>query len=282
MSDKKHFMVIDAALCEDCGSCYLACKDEYSDNVFPGYSAKQPRSNHAWIKLPRNERGHGSLIDVTFRPHICMHCADAPCIKKDKNNMIKRRQDGVVLIDPIKSKGHPELVNSCPYDAIVWNCDDKLSQKCTLCAHLLDDGWNKTRCSQVCPTGALKLEYMTDEERQSLIVKERLEAFKPNLNTKPLTLYKNLYRFTKAFIAGSIAKKEGDTLDCAEGAKVTLSKKQSVIATAITDNYGDFKFDDLIESSGAYTLEISVSGKIVKTINVDLDKSVYLENIVLK
>ncbi|GFE59625.1 4Fe-4S dicluster domain-containing protein [Geobacter sp. AOG2] len=279
MSSKKHFMVIDPALCEDCGSCYLACKDEYSDNTFPGYSAKQPRNNHAWIKLPRNERGHGSLIDVVFRPHICMHCAEAPCTTKAKNNAISRRPDGVVLIDPIRAKMQPELVKMCPYDAIVWNDAEKLPQKCTLCAHLLDDGWKTTRCAQVCPTGALRLEYMTDEERSNLIKSQELEAYKPNLKTGPLTLYKNLYRFTKAFIAGSVAMKSGDKVDCVKGAKIVLKRKQTVLASIFTDNYGDFKFDKLDENSGQYTLDIIVDNKIAKSVNVELNKSVYIENI---
>jgi len=41
----------------------------------------------------------------------------------------------------------------------------------------------------------------------------------------------------------------------------------------VTDNYGDFKFDNLEESSGKYTLEIVYPGYEKKTLEVDLKKS---------
>ena len=35
--------------------------------------------------------------------------------------------------------------------AIQWNEELKVAQKCTMCAHLLDDGWTEPRCVQACP-----------------------------------------------------------------------------------------------------------------------------------
>lgn len=280
MSAKKHFMVIDVELCEDCGSCYLACKDEFFDNAFPGYSARQPRLNHKWLTHPRKERGHGSLMEVTFRPHLCMQCEAAPCVAGAKDKAVSRRADGIVLIDPVKARGEEAVVGSCPYRAIVWNEEEKLPQKCTLCAHLLDEGWKTTRCAQVCPTGALRLEYLTDAQRAELVAKENLLAYRPDFNTAPLTLYKNLYRFTAAFIAGSVARVHREVVDCVEGARVVLKRGDEVLATTLTDNYGDFKCDGLKEDSGLYTLVISLEDIPEKIIQVRLGKSVYLEDIV--
>jgi hypothetical protein len=60
-------------------------------------------------------------------------------------------------------------------------------------------------------------------------------------------------------------------VDCVEGASVRLLKGGAVVATATTDNYGDFKFDKLDENSGRYTVEVSANGK---TRNVDAELGV--------
>ena len=36
-------LIIDVARCHDCNNCFLACKDEFIDNDFPGYSQAQPK-----------------------------------------------------------------------------------------------------------------------------------------------------------------------------------------------------------------------------------------------
>ena len=44
-------------------------------------------------------------MDVAYRPTPCMHCDDAPCIKAAQNNAVYKREDGMVIIDPVKIKG---------------------------------------------------------------------------------------------------------------------------------------------------------------------------------
>jgi Fe-S-cluster-containing dehydrogenase component len=61
------------------------------------------------------------MIDIAYVPTMCNHCDDAPCMKADKSGAIKKRADGIVIIDPIKAKGHKELVDACPYGHIWWN-----------------------------------------------------------------------------------------------------------------------------------------------------------------
>ena len=220
-------------------------------------------------------------MDIKYLPQPCMHCTKPSCMAKAKNLAVTRRPDGVVLIDPSRAKGQSDLVASCSYGAIVWNKEANLPQKCTLCAHLLDEGWKETRCSQICPSGATKLMCMTDEERTAFIAQEKLEAYRPELGTEPAVLYKNLFRFTKGFIAGSVATAKDNVVDCVEGAKVDLSGKNGLIAEQITDNYGDFKFDNLPEDSGAYILTIDAGARGKKSLTIDFAKSVYLADIML-
>ncbi|OGP55106.1 MAG: oxidoreductase [Deltaproteobacteria bacterium RBG_13_52_11] len=272
---KKWYLVIDVEKCENCNNCFLSCKDEHVENDWPGYAAPQPGQGPSWITIEGVERGQYPFIDVGYLPAPCMHCDNAPCIKAAKDGAIYKRPDGIVIIDPVKAKGQKNLVNACPYDAIQWNEALMLPQKCTLCAHLLDEGWEKTRCVQSCPTGALSMRHIEDAKMQEMIKTEKLETYQPERKTSPHVYYKNLHRFTRCFIGGSIAVRVDGKDECAEGAKVTLSNgANEKIGECMTDNYGDFKFDNLEENSGAYTLRITYTGYETKTIKVNLTKSV--------
>jgi Fe-S-cluster-containing dehydrogenase component len=279
---KKWHMVIDVAKCHDCNNCFLACKDEYVDNDFPGYSAPQPRHGHRWMNIMRRERGQYPIIDVAYLPVPCMHCDNAPCIKAAKNGAVYKRNDGIVIIDPVKAKGQKDIVASCPYGAVWWNEENNVPQKCTFCAHLLDEGWKEPRCAQACPTGALRTYYVEDSEMQGIIEAEKLAVYEPKHGTKPRVYYKNLYRFTECFIGGSVALQLKDKDECAEGAKVTLLKASGEkIGEGVTNNYGDFKFDGLGENSGKYTLEIVYPAYEKKTLEVDLKVSLNVGTVFL-
>ena len=118
---KRWHLIIDVAECEDCNNCFLSCKDEHVDNDWPGYSLSQPRHGHRWMNILRKERGQHPLIDVAYLPMPCMHCRNAPCMSKAKEDAVYRREDGIVIIDPEKSKGQKGIVDACPYNVVWWN-----------------------------------------------------------------------------------------------------------------------------------------------------------------
>ncbi len=273
-------LIIDVAKCHDCNNCFLACKDEYWENDFPPYSLAQPRHGHRWIDIQRKERGQYPKVDVAYLPMPCMHCDDAPCVTESKDGAVYKRDDGIVLIDPEKARGRKDILDTCPYGAIWWNEEKAVPQKCTLCVHLLDDGWEQPRCVQACPTGAMRVIHVEDAEMQKVKESEQLEVYKPHYQTQPRVYYKNLYRYTRCFIAGSVALKDID--ECAEGAKVTLRNGSGrVIETAVTNNYGDFKIDDLEENSGKHTLEVAYPGYGKQALAVDLQDSTNVGTILL-
>lgn len=276
---KKYNMIIDVAKCHDCNNCFLSCKDEYIGNDFPPYSLAQPWHGHRWMNIMRKERGQYPMVDVAYRPTPCMHCDDAPCIRAAKNGAVKKREDGIVIIDPEKAKGQKDLVDSCPYGAIWWNADKAVPQKCTLCVHLLEEGWDMPRCAQACPTGAIQFLSIEDDEMQKMVEAEGLQVLYPELNTKPRVYYKNLYRYAKCFIGGNVALQ--DTDECAEGATVSLRKGDETLDTAETNNFGDFKLDNLDEKSGEYTLEINYPGYETREVRVDLKDSINIGTVLL-
>ena len=277
---KKWNMIIDVRNCEDCNSCFLACKDEHVDNDFPPYSYSQPKHIHRWINIMRKERGQFPLIDVAYLPRPCMHCDDAPCIRNAADNAVYKREDGIVVIDPIKSKGQQNLVKSCPYGAIWWNEEKGIPQKCVFCAHLLDDGWQKSRCVQACPTGALRMLHLEDTEMERIIEDERLEVLHPEYQTKPRVYYKNLYRYMKCFIAGSVASVHDGIEDCVNGETVVLYHDGKKLQETRTDCFGDFKFDHLDPGSGLYKVSIGSGEKTVQK-EINLENSCSIEKILI-
>jgi len=272
---KKWYLVIDVEKCENCNNCVLACKDEHVNNDWPGYCAPQPDHGQKWMNIQGIERGRFPNIDVAYLPVPCMHCDNAPCLKAAGAEVVHKRPDGIVIIDPVKAKGKKKIVEACPYGAIWWNEKLELPQKCTLCAHLLDQGWTKTRCVQSCPTGALNILHLEESEMQHAISKEHLETYLPERQTQPHVFYKNLYRFTRCFIGGSVSIILKGKTECAENAKVSLlDSSGKAMAETDTDNYGDFKFDNLPENSGQYQIRISLKGYQTRTVNVILGKSI--------
>jgi len=276
---KKWNMIIDVAECTNCNLCTLATMDEYIDNAWPGYSAPMPKHGHRWIDILQKERGQVPMVDVAYVPTMCNHCDDAPCIKAAKNDAVRKRKDGIVLIDPVKAKGQKQLVDSCPYGHIWWNDALDLPQAWTFDAHLLDDGWQQTRGQQSCPTGAMRAVKVEDSEMAAMAREQNLEVMKYELGTQPRVYYRNLWRYTTCFIGGTVSAEARGAVDCLEGAKVRLLRDGAFMGEAVTNNYGDFKFDRLEENSGTYVVEVSATGRAKKTVEAKLGMSVNLGDI---
>jgi hypothetical protein len=199
-------------------------------------------------------------------------------MKADKSGAISKRADGIVIIDPVRAKGRKELVDACPYGHIWWNDELQVPQAWPFDAHLLDRGWQQTRGQQSCPTGAMRAIKIEDEAMAKMARDEGLEVMKPEIGSKPRVYYRNLWRYSKCFIGGSVSAEANGVVDCVEGATVRLLKGGAPVAEASTDNYGDFKFDRLDEGSGRYTVEIAGLGR-KKTVEAELGDSINLGEI---
>ena len=279
MSMKKWNMIVDVAECTNCNLCTLATMDEYVGNEWPGYSAPMPKHSHQWIKILQKERGQVPMVDVAYVPTMCNHCDNAPCMKADTVGAIRKRDDGIVLIDPQKAKGQRHLAEACPYGHIWWNEALDLPQAWPFDAHLIDQGWRQTRAHQSCPIGAIRAVCVEDGEMARLAGEQGLEVMRPELGTKPRVYYRNLWRYTKCFIGGTVSTHADGVVDCIEGARVRLIRDGAVIAETATDNYGDFKFDKLDENSGHYIVEVSATGRTRKAVDAILGTSVNLGEI---
>jgi Fe-S-cluster-containing dehydrogenase component len=278
----KYGIAIDIDKCTGCHSCFLACKDEFVGNDYLPVSAAQPPSGHTWIRLNEIERGTGTKVKIDYVPILCQHCSSLACASAAPEGAVYRREDGIVIIDPVKAKGCQEIVNACPYGAVYWNAELNLPQKCTLCAHMLDAGEKTTRCAESCPTGALVFGDLEDPDSPASRVlaenAEKLESLKPEFGTAPRVKYIGL---PKVFIAGEILL--SDKLgECANGITVSLTEIDGhVICQTTTDFLGDFTFDGL-ESNRYYMIKIDHDAYLPVSVTVKTFASQNLGELVLE
>ena len=113
-----------------------------------------------------------------------------------------------------------------------------------------------------------------------IVAADGLEVLHPEHGTAPRVYYRNLGRFRSLFIGGSVAGAIAGTVECVEGARVTLEQRGRTVATARTDPYGDFKFGGLDVDSGAYRLAIDDERFAPASFDVELGgQSAYLGDI---
>ena len=261
-------IAVDSRMCMGCWCCFTACKDEHC--AFSSkLSAAQPIMGQRWIDVIEWERSDNSRrVKVGSVPTLCAHCQDPACMKVAKDGAVYKRPDGVVIIDPEKSKGQKAIVDACPIKAVFWNEELQIPQKCTMCAELLDDpdylsylgdrALVKPRCVEACPNKALYYGDLDDpnSEISKIVASEKntqLEALKgQETNVKWLNV-------PTVYLAGTVYQpKEND--EVLIGAKIKLSCKETGENWETESNYfGDWEvewlpknknIDILIEASG--------------------------------
>ena len=246
-------IAFDAAKCNGCYSCQLACKDEHAGNDFSPIAAPQPDIGQFWIKVNDYVRGSAPKVQVHYIPTMCNHCEKCPLLDMAKDGDVYRREDGFIIIDSEKAKGRKELAEACPYGAVYWNPELELAQKCTGCAHLLDNGYAKPRCVEICPTEALT--FGDEEEMEETTT--GADVMKPELGLGPKVYYRNI---PGQFIGGTVydpVEKEviiGARVRAITGGKLYMTN---------TDEYGDFWFRDL--AVGVFDVFIEAKGYKTKT-----------------
>jgi len=262
--------IVDNEKCNGCYGCQFACKDEHGGNEWLPYAKPQPTTGQFWMHVKETEHGSIPKVKVEYTPWLCMHCDGAPCIKAAPEAVYKR-EDGIVIIDPEKAVGNRPLAEACPYGAIYYNETLDLPQKCTGCAHLLDEG-KLPHCVDLCSTGGLRF----GEEEDFLADIARADVMLPELGCSPRVYYLNR---PKLFLAGEVWDPQENEI--VEGALLTLSSKDGVVWHTTSDDFGDFWFRKL--DAGTYDLAITAKSfeSLTKT-GIVLDKSLNLGDFPLK
>lgn len=237
--------VYDYSRCNGCHNCQLACKDEHVGNEWAPYAKPQPDTGHFWMRKTEKTHGQVPKVRVVYKCEMCNHCADPACAKAGE--AVYKREDGLVILDPAKAADRA-YVDACPYGAIYWNDELGIAQKCTGCAHLVDEG-ELPHCVDVCPTGALR--FVEESEIAEQLAAAEVEH--PEYGTGPRMYYLNN---PKLFIGGDVWDPEADEI--VEGARVALYAGEECLAETTTDDFGDFWFRQL--EPGSYRLAIEAAG----------------------
>ena len=261
-------IAVDSRMCMACYSCFMACKDEHC-GYDTALSAKQPMMGQAWIDIRERERGDSSRrVKTASVPTLCAHCADPACIKAGQDGAAYKRDDGIVIIDPVKAKGQKAIVDACPIKAVFWNEELQLPQKCTMCAELLDDpeylaylgnpALKKPRCVEACPNRALIFGDLDDpnSEISKLVASEKNTQLEALAGQETNVKYLNV---PTVYLAGTVYQpKELD--EVLVGAAVKLTCKETGETWETTTNYfGDWEIEWLPKNK-SISIEISAQG----------------------
>ena len=132
---KQYGMVIDTTRCMGCQTCAVACK---VSNDVPGelYWAHVEGLDGDLYR----PTGTFPKVKMNFRPTLCNHCADAPCVKVCPTGASHIAEDGTVQIDKSKCIGCQFCAMSCPYGVRYLNEEERVVEKCTLCEQQIAQG----------------------------------------------------------------------------------------------------------------------------------------------
>ncbi len=265
--------VLDVKHCSGCRNCQIVCKDEHCDQPWLPYAAAQPEIGQFWCDVKENVRGKVPMVWVSYVPTFCAHCDNAACMAACTADAIEKRDDGLVIISPERCNGCMACIDACPIGAIFANEEAGIAQKCTGCAHLLDNDWSVPRCVDACSTGALRF----GEESEFGDVIAEATCY-PGLEESASHVY--ILNYPKRFCAGLVVDLE--IQEVLIGAEVALEDDRgNVVRKAETDEFGDFKFDQI--DPGTYTLAIECPGYEGMRLDVDAtEEDVALPEIALR
>ncbi|MGE3644562.1 MAG: 4Fe-4S dicluster domain-containing protein [Beijerinckiaceae bacterium] len=272
----KKLFLVDADKCTSCKLCMIACKDEHVDASYAPWTGPQPETGHFWVDVRPLERGKIPRVKMTYLPVFCQHCEDAPCIAACPEDAIETRADGLVWIDEKACTGCGACEPACPYDVIFMNGDRNVAQKCTGCAHRVDEGL-EPRCADVCPHDAILFGEETDAIFAQKSGEKPLEDFHPEFEAAPRVKWRGL---PKPWIAGSVVDSDRDEIVAGvEVVATDIGSNESFVTR--TDAFGDFWLREL-KDSATYRIDIRAAGYVPVAESVSLRGDRDLGTIALK
>jgi Fe-S-cluster-containing dehydrogenase component len=137
---KKYALKIDHESCWGCKTCEVACKQE---------NASPDRVKLISV-LEDGPKAVDDRLEFLFQVNVCRHCDEPDCVGACPDEAITKREDGIVIMDEEKCTGCQLCIDACPYDAIAFDADLNIAQKCNLCYHRVDRGLIPACADNVC------------------------------------------------------------------------------------------------------------------------------------
>src|SRR4030042_1932766 len=182
---KRYGLVFDLDRCMGCVGCRIACKVEHSLDKASGIRVDTIGGPH-----PDTPGGKYPNLSMHYLPVPCMHCSNPPCIDACPEEAIYKRQDGIVLLDEEKCNGCQACIPACPYGVLIYNTERDIVQKCSLCAHRIDQGLEPF-CVLCCETEAMFFGDLDDpaSDVSQIILRKGASILHPEMGTKPAIYY---------------------------------------------------------------------------------------------
>lgn len=151
MSKGHYYFIFNPRRCFGCNGCVSACKNVNNYNV-----------KNFWRNVYKiiPESGNNNTLFISLS---CNHCKNPSCVKACPAAALFKREDGIVLHDKDKCLGCRYCQMACPYDAIKWDEEEKVVQKCDFCHKKLDSG-EEPACVQTCFGEALQFHCVKDKK----------------------------------------------------------------------------------------------------------------------
>jgi ethylbenzene hydroxylase subunit beta/complex iron-sulfur molybdoenzyme family reductase subunit beta len=97
-----------------------------------------------------------------YLPRICNHCTNPACLEScPRKAIIKREDNGIVLIDEERCRGYLFCMEACPYKKIYFNESQKVAQKCIFCFPRIENSVAPA-CARQCPGRIRFVGYLDD------------------------------------------------------------------------------------------------------------------------
>lgn len=133
-----------------------------------------------------------------YLPRICMQCSRPSCLEAcPTDSLVKREEDGVVLINEDSCEGNRYCQQACPYK-VIWFNEDRgnseipgVSQMCIGCVPRLEEGVAPA-CARACPGRVVHFGHLNNEESSVHQLVKKWEValpLHPEYNTGPNVYY---------------------------------------------------------------------------------------------
>ncbi len=167
--------------CIGCATCQIACKEK--NNLPPGQWFRKVQEI-AGGGYTQDGQGVENNVYAYWLSMACNHCREPLCSSSCPTGaIVKRPEDGIVLIDEDKCIGCRQCIGACPYGALQYNSELQKVSKCDFCAGLLAQG-EQPACIAACPMRALQHGLVEDLEKENGVI-FRLKGMPDAEITKP-------------------------------------------------------------------------------------------------
>lgn len=154
---KQNIILVDLDRCIGCrGGCQVACKTQHDIALGPSRS-----------KLyTMGPTGTFPDLQMYFIAVMCQQCEHPTCVDVCPTGACyKDEADGVVKIDRDSCIGCQSCMRACPYEAIIFNQEMRVADKCDICSELREVG-EEPVCVRNCSGRALMFGDINDPDSE--------------------------------------------------------------------------------------------------------------------